>query len=132
MMIDISALLAILRNEPERPKFNDAIEAAESPSMSAASFVETSMIVESRYGAEGVRDFDLRIAKAKVSLVSADEDQAHLARQGFQTYGKGRHPAGLNYGECFSYAFARSLEQQLLVKGNDFSQTDVDCHAGSG
>jgi ribonuclease VapC len=132
MVIDTSALLAILQNEPERRKFNEAIEAAETRSMSTASFLETSMIVESRYGADGIRDLDLLIAKAKVSLVPCDEDQAHLARQGFQKYGKGRHPAGLNYGDCFSYALARSLEQPLLFKGNDFSQTDVECHSASG
>ena len=132
MVIDTSALLAILQNEPERRKFNEAIEAAETRSMSTASFLEISMIVESRYGADGVRDLDLLIAKAKVSLVPVDEDQAHLARQGFQKFGKGRHPAGLNYGDCFSYALARSLEQPLLFKGNDFSQTDVESHPASG
>jgi ribonuclease VapC len=131
MVIDTSALLAILQNEPERRKFTEAIEAAETRSMSTASFLEASMIVESRYGADGVRDLDLLIAKAKVSLVSVDEDQAHLARQGFQKYGKGRHPAGVNYGDCFSYALARSLDQPLLFKGNDFSQTDVECHPAS-
>src|SRR5262249_29513398 len=99
MVIDTSALLAILQNEPERRKFNEAIEAAETRSMSTASFIEISMIVESRYGADGVRDLDLLIAKAKVLLVPVDEDQAHLARRGFQKYGKGRHPAGLNYGD---------------------------------
>jgi len=132
MVIDTSGLLAILQNEPERRRFNEAIEAAETRSLSTASFLETSMIVESRYGADGVRDLDLLIAKAKVSLVPVDEDQAHLARQGFQKYGKGRHPAGLSYGDCFSYALARSLEQPLLFKGNDFSQTDVECHPASG
>ena len=132
MVIDTSTLLAILQNEPERRKFNEAIEAAETRSISTASFLEISMIVESRYGADGVRDLDLLIAKAKVSLVPVDEDQAHLARQGFQKFGKGRHPAGLNYGDCFSYALARSLEQPLLFKGNDFSQTDVECHPASG
>ncbi len=132
MVIDTSALLAILQNEPERRKFNEAIEAAETRSLSTASFLETSMIVESRYGADGVRDLDLLIAKAKVSLVPVDEDQAHLARHGFQKYGNGRHPAGLNYGDCFSYALARSLEQPLLFKGSDFSQTDAECHPASG
>lgn len=131
MVIDTSALLAILQNEPERRKFNEAIEAAETRSLSTASFLETSMIVESRYGADGVRDLDLLIAKAKVSLVPVDEDQAHLARQSFQKYGKGRHPAALNYGDCFSYALSRSLEQPLLFKGNDFSQTDLECHPAS-
>jgi ribonuclease VapC len=90
------------------------------------------MIVESRYRADGVRDLDLLIAKAQISLAPVDEDQAQLARQGFQKYGKGRHPVGLNFGDCFSYALARALDEPLLFKGNDFSQTDVECHPASG
>ncbi len=100
--------------------------------MSTASFLETSIILESRFGSDGVRDLDLFIAKAQISLVPVDEEQAHLARDGFRTYGKGRHPAGLNYGDCFSYALARSRDEPLLFKGQDFSQTDVECHPASG
>jgi ribonuclease VapC len=132
MVIDTSAVLAILQNEPERRRYNEAIEAAEVRSMSTASFLETSMILESRYGADGVRDFDLFMAKARISPVPVDEDQAHIARRGFQQFGKGRHPAGLNYGDCFSYALARSLGQPLLFKGSDFSRTDIECHPASG
>jgi ribonuclease VapC len=132
MVTDTSALVAILQNEPERRKFNEAIEAAETRSMSTASFLETSMILESRFGADGVRDLDLFIAKAKISLIPVDEEQAHLARDGFRKYGKGRHPAGLNYGDCFSYALARSRDEPLLFKGEDFSKTDVECHPASG
>jgi ribonuclease VapC len=123
--------LAVLQDEPERRKFNEAIEAAETRSLSTASFVECSMIVESRYGSDGVRDLDLFIAKAQVSLVPVDEEQANLARHAFRKYGKGRHPAGLNFGDCFSYALAQALGEPLLFKGNDFSQTDVDCHPAS-
>jgi ribonuclease VapC len=90
------------------------------------------MILESRYGADGVRDLDLFIAKARISLVPVDEEQADLARQAFRKFGKGRHPAGLNFGDCFSYALARSLDEPLLFKGNDFSQTDIECHPASG
>jgi ribonuclease VapC len=132
MVIDTSALVAILQNEPERRKFNEAIEAAEVRSMSTASFVETSIILESRFGADGVRDLDLFINKAQISLAPVDEDHAHLARDGFRKYGKGRHPAGLNYGDCFSYALARSQDEPLLFKGKDFSKTDVECHPASG
>ena len=128
MVLDTSAILAILQDEPERRKFNEAIEAAEMRSLSTASFVECSMILESRYGADGVRDLDLFIAKAQVSLVSVDEEQADLARRAFRKYGKGRHPAGLNFGDCFSYALSRVLDEPLLFKGNDFPQTDVTCH----
>lgn len=128
MVIDTSALLAILQNEPERRRFNEAIEAADTRAVSTASFVESSMVLESRYGADGVRALDLFIAKARISLAPVDEDQAELARQAFRNYGKGRHPAGLNFGDCFSYALARSLDEPLLFKGNDFSQTDVESH----
>src|SRR5882757_257244 len=131
MVLDTSAVLAILRDEPERRRFNEAIEAAETRSLSAASFVECSMIFESRYGADGVRALDLFIAKAQILLVPVDEDQAYLARQAFQEYGKGRHPAGLNFGDCFSYALARALDEPLLFKGNDFPQSDVECHPAS-
>jgi ribonuclease VapC len=131
MVLDTSAVLAILQNEPERRKFNEAIDAAETRSLSTASFVECSMIVESRYGADGVRDLDLFIAKAQISLVAVDEEQANLARRAFRKYGKGRHPAGLNFGDCFSYALSKALQEPLLFKGNDFSQTDVECHASS-
>jgi ribonuclease VapC len=128
MVLDTSAVLAILQNEPERRRFNEAIEAADTRSLSTASFVECSMIVESRYGADGVRALDLFIAKAQVSLVPVDEEQADLARRAFRKYGKGRHSAGLNFGDCFSYALSKALEEPLLFKGNDFPQTDVDCY----
>lgn len=132
MVVETSAILAILQDEPQRRKFNEAVEAADTRWLSTASFVESSMIVESRYGADGVRDLDLFIAKARIALVPVDEDQAQLAREGFQKFGKGRHPAGLNFGDCFSYALARSLDEPLLFKGNDFSKTDVECHPVSG
>jgi ribonuclease VapC len=132
MVIDTSALLAILKNEPERRVFNEAIEAAETRLFSAASFVEISMIVESRYGADGMRDLDLFIAKAQLELVAVDVEQAHLARQAFREFGKGRHPAGLNFGDCFSYALARSLTEPLLYKGaDDFGRCDIEAHPAS-
>jgi len=132
MVLDTSAVLAVLQNEPERRKFNEAIEAADARSLSTASFVECSMIVETRYGADGIRDLDLFIAKAQIALAGVDEEQAHLARRAFRSYGQGRHPAGLNFGDCFSYALSKALQEPLLFKGNDFSQTDVECHAASG
>jgi ribonuclease VapC len=131
MVIDTSAVLAILQNEPERRAFNEAIEAAESRSLSAASFVETSMIVESRYGSDGMRDLDLFIAKAQIELIAVDVEQAHLARQAFRQFGKGRHPAGLTFGDCFSYALARALSDPLLYKGADFGKCDIESHPAS-
>jgi ribonuclease VapC len=132
MVIDTSAVLAILQDEPERLKFGEALEDADARSMSAASFVETSMIIESRYGSDGVRDLDLLIAKATIVLEAVDVEQAHIARQAFRQYGKGRHPAGLNFGDCFSYALARFAQEPLLFKGKDFSRTDIECHPASG
>jgi ribonuclease VapC len=132
MVIDTSAVLAILQNEPERRRFNEAIETAESRSLSTASFVESSMILESRYGADGVRDLDLFISKAQIMLAPVDTEQAQLARDAFRKYGKGRHPAGLNFGDCFSYALAKALDEPLLFKGEDFSKTDIECHPASG
>ena len=125
MVIDTSALVAIFQNEPERRAFNEAIEAAETRSISMASFVETSIIIESRYGPDGMRDFELFISKAKISLVSVDTEQATIARDAFRHYGKGRHPAGLNFGDCFAYALAKALDEPLLFKGDDFTQTDI-------
>ena len=125
MVIDTSALIAILQEGTERRAFNEAIEAAERRVVSTASFVEASMIVEARYGPDGVRDLDLFIAKAGIELVAVDADQAYVARAAFRTYGKGRHPAGLNFGDCFAYALARTLDEPLLFKGTDFSLTDV-------
>ena len=107
MVIDTSAVLAVLQNEPERRAFNEVIEAAEQRSMSTATFVESSIVIESRYGADGLRDLDLFIAKADIELVPVDVEQADAARRAFSEYGRGRHPAGLNFGDCFSYALAK-------------------------
>ena len=125
MVIDTSALIAILQDEPERRILNEAIEAAESCAMSTGSFLETSMVIESRYGPDGTRDLDLFISKARISLASVDADQAYVARDAFRRYGKGRHAAGLNFGDCFAYALAKMLDEPLLFKGNDFVLTDI-------
>ena len=125
MVIATSAVIAILQDEPERTAFIQAIDAADTRAMSVASFVEASMVVDARYGPDGVRDLDLLIAKARIDLVAVDADQAHVARAAFRTYGKRRHPAGLNFGDCFAYALARTLGEPLLFKGSDFSLTDI-------
>jgi ribonuclease VapC len=128
MVIDTSAFLAILQNEPERRSFNEGIEAADRRLISAATCVECSMILESRYGAEGVRDLDHFVARAQITIVPVDAEQAWIGRDAFRKYGKGRHRAGLNFGDCFSYALSRALDQPLLFKGTDFPYTDVECH----
>lgn len=93
--------------------------------MSAATFVEVSIVIESRFGAEGLRDLDLFIERGGIEIAPVDEKQAHVARRAFSRFGKGRHEAGLNYGDCFSYALATVLGEPLLYKGEDFRQTDV-------
>lgn len=125
MVIDTSALFAILAGEPECAEFIKLIEAADSRCMSAGTLVEISIVIESRYGAEGLRDLDLFLATAGVEVVSIDGDQALAARRAFNRFGKGRHRAGLNFGDCFSYALAITLAQPLLFKGDDFGHTDV-------
>jgi ribonuclease VapC len=125
MVIDTSALLAILQDEPERRRFNEAIEAADSRMMSVASWVEISIVIEVRFGAEGLAGLDLFVDRAGIELVPVDMEQATVARRAFSRFGKGRHLAGLNYGDCFSYALATVLGEPLLYKGKDFQRTDL-------
>jgi ribonuclease VapC len=125
MVIDTSALLAILQDEPERRAFNEAIEAAASRAVSVASWVEVSMVIETRTGAEGLRDLDLFVDRARIEIVPVDVEQGKAARRAFSRFAKGRHPAGLNYGDCFAYALASHLGEPLLFKGEDFGKTDL-------
>lgn len=125
MVIDSSAVLAILQNEPERRAFNQAIADAETRLLSAASLVELSIVLEARFGPDGQGDLDLFLSTAQIDIVALDRDQAELARSAFSRYGKGRHPAGLNLGDCFSYALAKWAVAPLLFKGDDFCHTDL-------
>jgi len=125
MVIDTSALLAILLNEPERRQFDGAIEADPKRLISAAAVLETSIVLESRSGEAAGRELDLFLHRAKFDVAAVDSDQIEIARAAFRRYGKGRHPAGLNFGDCFSYALAKASGEPLLFKGNDFAQTDV-------
>lgn len=132
MVIATSAVLAILRDEPERRRFNQAIDAADIRLMSVASFVEASIVLYARHGDEGIRDLDLWVARAEIELVSVEVNQAHLARQVFRQYGKGQHPAALNFGDCLTYALAKATQEPLLFKGHHFAQTDLDAVAVPG
>jgi ribonuclease VapC len=125
MVIDTSALAAIFFAEPERQRFLNAITSAENRLLSAASVLETGILLESRQGEAAGREFDLFVVRANLQIVSLDAEQAELARSAWRRYGKGRHPAALNYGDCFSYALAKSSDEPLLAKGTDFALTDI-------
>lgn len=125
MVADTSALLAILMDEPERRRFNELIEADPTRLISAATVLETSMALETRSGEAAGRELDLLLHRAGFEIAPVDAEQAEIARTAFRGYGKGRHPAGLNFGECFSYALAKAAGEPLLFKGADFSKTDI-------
>ena len=125
MVLDTSALIAILQGESERRAFIELLEQADSRLVSAATFVEVSIVIETRFGAEGLRDLDRFIALASIGIVPVDEEQARTARDAFSRFGKGRHRAALNYGDCFSYALSLVRGEPLLFKGEDFRHTDV-------
>ena len=129
MVIDTSALAAIFFHEPERDAFRNAIIAANSRLISAATIVETGMVIEGRKGGGAGREFDLFIVRAKIEIVPVDAELADLARSAWRKYGKGRHPAGLNFGDCFSYALAKATGEPLLAKGTDFAMTDALIHS---
>jgi ribonuclease VapC len=125
MVIDTSAIVAILLGEPEAAEFAAAIEQDPSLLLSAASLLEASIVIETRKGDEGARDLDLLIYRAGIQIVAVDAEQAEVARLAWRRYGKGRHPASLNYGDCFAYALAKTSGARLLFKGDDFSRTDL-------
>jgi ribonuclease VapC len=125
MVLDASALLAILLDEPERRSFTTAIEAAPRRIISAASLLECALVVEARRGEPAGRELDLLIHRGGVAVVAVDADQVDVARSAWRRYGKGRHPAGLNFGDCFAYALAYVTGEPLLFKGDDFAQTDL-------
>jgi ribonuclease VapC len=125
MVVDSSALMAILMNEPERMDFLGRIVADPMRFVSTVSYLECSMLMFSRNGKAGVDQFDVLLKRLDCELVAADAEQALVARQAFIKFGKGNHPASLNLGDCFSYALARYAGEPLLFKGNDFGRTDV-------
>jgi ribonuclease VapC len=131
MVIDSSALLAILGGEPERRSFIEKIEQATWRRMSVATLVESSIVMEVRRGAEGLREMDHFLHRAGFEFLAVDAEQGHLARQAFSRFGKGRHRAALNYGDCFSYALAKLLGEPLLCKGDRFVHTDVEVAAAA-
>lgn len=126
MVVDTSAILAVLFGEPERAEFLNAIKTARRrPALSAMTLLETSMVAVGRRGWRVLAPLDTFIAET-MEVVPLDDAMARIARDAFYRYGKGRHPAGLNFGDCASYALAKMRRTGLLFKGGDFSRTDVE------
>jgi ribonuclease VapC len=125
MIIDTSALVGILDQEPEAERLARAIATAPERMLSAANLVETGIVMQVRRGDEATRDLDLLLAKFKIDVVPVSVEQAALARKAFRRFGRGRHPARLNFGDCFAYALAKDSAAPLLFKGNHFAQTHI-------
>src|SRR5271155_4614438 len=130
MVIDTSALVAIFLGEPERQQFLEHILHAETKLISAASSLETGIVLEARRGEAAGREFDLFIVRANLEVVPVDAEQVEVARFAWRNYGKGRHPAGLTYEDCFAYALAKLADEPLLAKGGDFQLTDIEVYSG--
>lgn len=127
MVLDTSALVAILFEEPEHGRLKAAIALDPRRDVSAATLLEAGMVLESRAGEVAGRELDLLLRQLACRVVPVDEPQAERARAGWRSFGKGRHPAGLNFGDCFAYALSMTSGEPLLFKGDDFSRTDVPC-----
>jgi ribonuclease VapC len=125
MVLDSSAVVAIFLNDPDAALLERRIADDPVRLISAGTLIETGILIESKLGAIGGRELDLWLRRAKVEIVPVDQEQAEFARRGWRRFGKGRHPAGLNYSDCFSYALAVTRDEPLLFKGSDFEKTDV-------
>lgn len=125
MILDSSPLVAILAGEPDAELYIQAISRAPRCRISVGNFIELSIVIESQFPVEVLRQCDALFRRVGIVIEPVTVDHAHLARQAFHDFGKGRHPAGLNFGDCFAYALARHTGEPLLFKGNDFSQTDI-------
>ena len=126
MIVDTSAVLTVLFAEPDAERFERAIAAAHHCRMSTANFLEAAIVLESRTGGEGGHQLDLVLERSPIELVPVTADLAQAARRAWRRFGKGNHPAGLNYGDCFSYALAETTREPLLFKGQDFALTDIE------
>ena len=126
MILDTSAVIAILRDEPETVQFAKAIEQATHRRISAVNYVEAAAVIDANRNPVASRRFDELLEEAEVIIETVTETQAHIARQAYRDFGKGSgHPAGLNFGDCFAYALAKAKREPILFKGSDFSHTDV-------
>jgi len=125
MVIDSSALACLLFDEPEAERMEAVIEADPVRLLSTGTLLEISLVIQARLGEAGVRELDLLLMKASVETLDFTAEQVDLARHAYRTFGKGKHPAGLNFGDCFSYAASAVSGEALLYKGGDFGRTDV-------
>jgi ribonuclease VapC len=125
VIVDSSAVIAILFKEPDGRRYLEALAAEERPATSAVTFVELAMVTEGRGGRAAGEELDVLLTELAIETVPVDARQASLARDAWRRYGKGRHPAGLNLGDCFAYALAKARGEPLLFKGDDFARTDV-------
>jgi ribonuclease VapC len=126
MVIDTSAIVAIALNEPDSAELELRIADDPIRLISAATVLETTIVLETRLGDAGGREFDLWLLKVGAEVVPVDAEQIDAARRAWRRYGKGRHAAGLNYGDCFSYALALTRGEPLMFKGEDFAKTDIN------
>ncbi|MCC5623164.1 type II toxin-antitoxin system VapC family toxin [Nostoc sp. CHAB 5715] len=126
MVIDTSVILAIIYAEPEELIFIQLIDESEDCLFSAPSYVEASIVLGTKHGQQGVEKLNLLIQALSIIIIPFSAEQAQLASEAFLKFGKSRHPAKLNMGDCFSYALAKSTNQPLLFKGNDFIHTDIN------
>jgi ribonuclease VapC len=126
MVIDTSALLAVLLGEAEAKTFAEAIASDATRLLSAVSAVEAAIVIEARKGPDGARELDLLLERTGTQIVPFNEAHFKVAREAWRRFGKGRHTAGLNLGDCCAYALSVSAREPLLFKGGDFSKTDVD------
>ena len=125
MVLDTSALVVLLLDEPGAEEFRAAVEEDTTRLVSAATLLETALIIEARKGEPGGREFDSLIHKAEIVVVAVDAEHVSEARRAYRRFGKGRHAAGLNFGDVFAYALARTSGEPLLFKGDDFAKTDI-------
>ena len=126
MIIDTSAIMAILFGESDATYYEQAISAAWTRRMSAVALLEATMVVEGKGGAAAGRQLDLFLARAEIELAPVTPEQVEAARRGWRRFGKGNHRAALNFGDCFAYALAKTTGEALLFKGDDFAHTDVE------
>jgi ribonuclease VapC len=124
VIVDTSAILAILRDEPDAPAIAGRL-LAEPCAMSAPTLVELAVVAEGRGGTTLKAEADALLARARVEIVPFTAEHAQIAMEGWRRFGKGRHPAALNLGDCFAYALATERGEKLLFKGEDFRRTDV-------